>query len=121
MNLKSKCDNLLNTWINNNEPDGEYKLTGPYWEVLYPILKTHSPELLKKYEGIVGEFDYFNEEVKNKFSTGIDELDFKNAISYMNAREKNYSTPNETHQVDLGDDRVISYLPNQSMDEDIFD
>lgn len=121
MILKSKCDNLLSTWIENADPQGEYKLTGGYWEVLYPILKTHSPELLKKYEGIVGEFDYFNEEVKNKLSSGLDETDFKNALDYMNAQENNFGTPAEKHYIDMGNDRVIAYIANQNLDENVFD
>jgi len=121
MNLKNKCDNLLRTWIENADPQGEYKLTGGYWEVLYPILKTHSPELLKKYEDIVGEFDTFNEDVRNKLSTGLDETDFKNALEYMQAQEKNFGTPADRHNIDLGNDNVIAYIANQNLDENVFD
>jgi len=119
--LKEKCDTVLRVWISNSDPEGEYKLTGGYWEVLYPLLKKHSPELLRMYENFVGEFDYFNEEVRNHLSTGDEEKDFINAIGYMNARERMYATPMDRHAIDLGDDRIIYYIPNQSLDEDVFD
>lgn len=118
MNLKEKCDQLIKTWIETEDGSGNFKLSGVCWEILYPVLKKNSPELLKKYEDRLSiEFDVFNADIFDKLSTGIDDKDFENAVNYMNAREQSYATPDEVDYFDVGDDRVIPYIANQALDE----
>lgn len=117
MELKEKVKQLLNTWIQTEDGTGTFKLTGPYWEVLYPVLKKYEPELLQQYENKLYEvFEYFNEEVRTKVSTGDEEQDYINAINYMNAREQQYANNGDVHYVDFnGDD--YAYIPNESIDQ----
>jgi hypothetical protein len=51
----------------------------------------------------------------------LDETDFKNALEYMQAQEKNFGTPADRHNIDLGNDNVIAYIANQNLDENVFD
>lgn len=115
--VKEKVKQLLKTWIETEDGTGNYKLTGPYWEVLYPILKKHEPQLLQQYENKLQEvFENFNEEVKVKVFSGDEELDYMNAINYMNMRERQYANNGDVHYVDFdGDD--YAYIPNQSIDQ----
>ncbi|MCK9209256.1 MAG: hypothetical protein M0P61_00330 [Ignavibacteriaceae bacterium] len=117
MELREKVKLLLNTWIQTEDGTGTFKLTGPYWEVLYPILKKHEPDLLKQYENKLQEvFENFNEEIREKVSSGDEEQDYVNAINYMNAREKQYANNGDVHYVDNdGDD--YAYIPNVSIDQ----
>lgn len=116
--MRKKAEQLLDVWNNTEDGTGNYKLTGPYWEVLYPILKEYAAEKLAEYERKCGEkFDFFNSEVKRLVDSGDEEENFLNAINYMNGMENSFATPQTIHQVDTADDRIIPYIPNQNIDE----
>jgi len=119
MGLREKVEQLLSTWIQTEDGTGTFKLTGPYWEVLYPILEKHEPDLLKKYENKLQErFENFNEEVRAKVSSGDEGQDYINAINYMNERERQYANNSDVHYVDIdGDGDDYAYIPNESIDQ----
>lgn len=115
--VKQLADSLLQNWNETENGEGLFKFTGGYWEVLHPILKKYAPKQLAEYEKAAGEtFDYFNEEVKKSLATGDEETDIKNAIDYLNGRLEQYATANDVHIIDLGDDNIIPYMPNQDID-----
>lgn len=117
MSLEEKCKQLLNLWISQNAK-GIFKMTGPYWEVLYPILLKYAPAELKKYEIIAGEkFITFNEKVKQLVESGDEDADFGHAITFLNQQLDNYAVPNDMHFVDI-DGETIQYLPNQIENKD---
>lgn len=107
---------LLENWIAEETGEGLYKFTGGFWEVLYPILKKYQPELLKRYENLLGEeFEYFNPIVKELYDCHSDEQNIVNAINYMNER-MSYATANEIYLIEIGGDELIPYMPNQNID-----
>ncbi len=116
--LQERCKTLLGIWNANEDGSGQYKFTGGYWEVLYPLLKKYAPEELKRYQNLLSEeFNYFDERVKAKVDTGDEEQNFRNAVNYMNNRIRNMYAAGSEHQIDLGDDEIIAYLPNQNIDQ----
>ena len=118
MTTKEKCLQILDVWMQSEDGNGNYKLTGPYWEVLYPLLLKHAPEKLKQYESMLNDrFDYFDAEVKQAIDVGNEDQNYINAINYMNEMEDNFATTTYIHEVDLGNDRIKPYIPNQSIDE----
>lgn len=116
VNIKALSKSLLENWIAQETGEGLYKFTGGFWEVLYPILKKYQPELLRKYENLLGEeFNNFNEKVKEIYDSFDEEQNIINAINYMNEKMR-YSTANEIQLIDIGDDELLPYLPNQNID-----
>lgn len=116
--LQERCKALLDIWNANEDGTGRYKYTGGYWEVLYPLLDKYAPGELARYEELLSEqFDYFNERVKAAIDTGNEEENFRNAVNYMNSRMQSMYTAGSIHQIDLGDDEILGYLPNQNIDQ----
>ncbi|GEM_PF-2436459 len=112
--IREATKNLLTTWLHNENGKGEYKITGGYWEVLYPILNKYQPNLLEEYESIVGGFSYFDSEVKELFDQGSDLLNLVGTLLYMDERRNNL--PEDIHYIDLGNDEIKPYIPNQNID-----
>ncbi len=115
--LREKTEMLLKLWIENDTGSGLYKNTGPFWETLYEILRKYQPELLSDYSRIVGDFSYFNDEIKSEYDYGRDELNFMAALQYMNDWMNSYHSSNEVHLVELNGEE-IPYMPNQNIDTD---
>ncbi|HEX2868713.1 MAG TPA: hypothetical protein VHO03_16855 [Ignavibacteriales bacterium] len=116
MTIDEKIKNLLNLWIATDNGQELYRFTGPYWEVLYPLMEQHAPKELGQYENIAGPFEVFNEDIKKKYESGNEDTDFRNTINYMNGRL--YSTSStDVHLIDMGYDNIIAYLPNQEIDQ----
>lgn len=112
--LSEKANLLLDVWIKSEDGSGQFKYTGYYWEVLHPILLKYCPEKLQQYEGILGyKFDYFDADVKEIVDSGSDEENYKNALDYMNWRIGSFAGVNDLHTLDMGDDEIIYYMPNQ--------
>lgn len=118
MEIDEKCKQLLRLWISHENGEGHYKLTGAYWEVLLPILEKYAPDELEVYSQYVGEdFDLQNLQVKQTVDKGIEDTNYRNAIKYLNHRMDSYATPQDPHYVDLGDDNIVAYIPNQAIQD----
>ncbi len=111
---------ILDNWIGNETGRGLFRYAGGYWELLYPILKKYQPGLLREYEGLVGEFNYFNERVREKLDRGSEIENFVEALNYANSRIDDYASELEYHLIllDEGEDEIIKYIPNQALDQD---
>lgn len=116
MTIQEKIKNLLKLWIATDNGQNLYKYTGGFWEVLYPLMQKYAPEELQEYESIVGPFEYFDPSVKKAVQSGIEDTDFRNAITYMNSR-LTCTTSQDVHLIDLGEDSIVPYLPNQNIDK----
>jgi hypothetical protein len=118
VDIKEKCKSLIRVWIQQENGDGVYKLTGGYWEVLLPILEKYAPNELAEYGQLLGEnFDIRNQQVKTLLDMGLEETNYKNALEFMNERIDMFATPQDPHYIDLGDDNIIAYIPNQAVQE----
>ena len=118
MNITEKCNQLLSQWIGQEDGQGIYKMTGAYWEVLLPILEKHSPDKLQAYANMLGEdFDIRNDRVQRIVDQLNEEKNYRNAILYFNNRQDSYATPADPHYLDFGDDNIVSYIPNEAMQE----
>ncbi|MCX6170647.1 MAG: hypothetical protein NTX65_15000 [Ignavibacteriales bacterium] len=111
---------LLDNWVVEDQGIGLYKLTGRFWEVLYPILKKYAPIKLVEYEKLVGEFEVFNERVKKLVDYDDELCNWIASILNYNSRFS-FASPND---VDLVNDPVtdddIAYLPNQEIDTNAY-
>lgn len=111
---------LLDVWIAEDHGNGYYKLTGRYWEVLYPILKKYSPKKLAVYEGLVGNFEIFNEQVKKLVDYNDELCNWVASIINFNSRFK-FADLNEVDLInDPETDEDIAYLPNQFIDTNTY-
>lgn len=116
--LEERCNILLHVWMLKEKGRGEYKFCGGYWEVLYPLLQKYAPEKLKEYERMLPDtFDYFDPRVKAALDAGDEESNFRNAVNYMNDRISSLYTTSSVHQIELGDDEILAYVPNQNIDQ----
>lgn len=114
MELSEKCRRLLLQWRANEQGEGLFRLTGPYWEVLYPILLKYAPNQLHAYENLImEEFEVFNDDVKEVVDVGNEEKNYRNAIKYMNAREDMYATPLDPHYITIKNGDELEYIPNR--------
>ena len=106
----------LTTWIKQPERS-KYKLLGGFWEVILPILRKYEPEKTKKYENLVGSFDYSNDEVKELFDYGDDLTNILAGLTYYNERVVGFATAEDPHYITIGE-KDIAYIPNQSIDQE---
>jgi len=119
--VKQLAESLLKNWIAQDKGEGLYKYAGGYWELLYPIFKKYTPDLLKRYENMLMEdFSYFNDDVRNLLDTGDEETNILEAIQYINDRIDSMASPQDVHYIELEDDEIIPYIPNQNIDIDNF-
>ncbi len=117
MDVKKVCKELLRNWIAQEDGSGLYKYSGRYWEILYPLLQKHAPEELKQYEKTVGEeFNYFNEDVQRRIDKRNDEKNLKITLEYINSRIDNYSKPSDVDYIELPNEELLPYVPNQNID-----
>lgn len=114
--IADTVNSFLHTWLANERGQGEYKQVGGYWEVLYPIFIRVAPEKIKVYENLLGEFEVFNPQVKKIFDEGSDLYNLIGALLYVKERQAGYALPGDVHLIDLGNDEIIPYIPNQSID-----
>ena len=90
-----------------------FRLTGPYWEVLHPILLKYAPTDLCRYENLrIEVFEIFNDEIKVLVDTGNEEKNYRNAIKYMGSRIDMYTLPSDYHYIDLKSGDSVKYMPN---------
>lgn len=118
--VRDGVNSLLNNWISEEKGKGLYKLTGRYWEVLYPILKKYNLPKLTEYENLVGNFEIFDERVK-KLVDYEDEL-CNWIVSVLNYNSRfSYANINDVDIVnDPATDEDIAYLPNQWIDTNAY-
>jgi hypothetical protein len=112
--IKDTTHSILTYWLNTEKGRGEYKRVGGYWEVLYPILKKYQPDLLSRYENIIGDFNYFNEDVRKLFDQGNELYNLIASLQYM--EERKYNQPDDVHYIEIEEDEYLPYIPNQNID-----
>jgi hypothetical protein len=118
--VSEAVNSLLDTWLTNERGQGEYKQTGGFWEALHPILFKIAPQKAGKYENVVGGFTEFDDKVKDLFDEGSDIYNVLGALLYIKERENSFATPQDIHQIDLGNDEIMPYIPNQSINSKDF-
>jgi hypothetical protein len=119
--IEEYCLLLLKVLTQNEKGNGWYKMLGGYWELIYPMLEKYQPERLKLYDKLLAdELNYFNIRVYKNLDSGDEYENWQNAVRYMNERIANMNSPQDYHLIDLGNDEIISYIPNQPIDQEIY-
>lgn len=114
--LEERVPMLLDTWIEVERGKKVFRQVGPYWEVLYTILKQYAPDEFKEYERLAGPFDFFNEEVKKQYDYQDNLLNFMAALAYQEKRYQSFSDAADLHIIELNG-KDYTYLPNQNIDQ----
>lgn len=115
--LKEKCPELVNSFLQAGKDF--YRQTGPYWEVLRPILQKYSPEEYKRMENLAGDLDVVDSIVMGNYNYGSDELNFIAALQYMEMRFETMAEPNQPHLIELNGEEK-AYIPNYSLDNEFY-
>ncbi|GAB1348355.1 hypothetical protein MASR1M107_05670 [Ignavibacteriales bacterium] len=116
--IANKIRTLLKILSKVEKGNGWYKMLGGYWELIYPMFVKYCPEELADYERkLVLKPENFNKRVANILDSGSEETNYANAVNYMNSRIADMYSPQDIHLIDMGNDEILAYLPNQEIDQ----
>jgi len=116
--IANKLKTLLSVLTKAEKGNGWYRMLGGYWEIIYPMFVKYCPEELAQYESKLAlKPQNFNSRVANKLDAGNEEANFARAVNYMNSRIAEMYSPQDIHLIDMGNDEILAYLPNQEIDQ----
>lgn len=119
MDITKKLNSLLNELYSSERGSGQYRLLGPWFEVVYPLFRKYIPEKLKSYECLLWEpVELFNQEIARLVDKGSESKNLNAGYRYYKQMISIYATPETVHQID--DPRTedtLAYIPNQYVDQ----
>lgn len=116
--IANKTKSLIKVLTLVEKGNGWYKMLGGYWELMYPMFVKYCPEELAQYENKLAlKPDSFNVRVAKHLDTGSEEENYRRAVNYMNSRISEMYSPQDIHLIDMGNDEILAYLPNQEIDQ----
>ncbi|MCA0388486.1 MAG: hypothetical protein LCH52_08325 [Bacteroidetes bacterium] len=116
--IANKTKTLLKVLSRVEKGNGWYKMLGGYWELIYPMFVKYCPDDLANYERqLTLKPEHFNNRVAEQLDAGNEEENYRNAVNYMNSRISEMYSPQDIHLIDMGNDEILAYLPNQEIDQ----